>query len=178
MNFIDFSELDLNGSTEYLFNRVSGIEVKLTQEIANKANRIATIRKENHKNHNKSDFNDNADLIGLYGECIFGKYYNLPVDWSIKLRDDFDFQINNTFIDVKTSEYSPNLAVKSLRLHENYIYVFCACRLKFNDGKIIGWLRGFNIKNFGTEVTDVKEAYWKVPYTLLNEITTLDCLMV
>jgi len=170
MNFSEFSELNLNGKVDPLFNRVDGIEVKLTQEIVDKAKRIAKIRKENHKNHNKSDFNDKADFIGLFGECIFANKYNLEVDWEIKLRDEVDFIIGNDLIDVKSTEHSPYLSVKSNRLHNEYIYVFCVCRTKFNNGKIVGWLRGADVLKLGSEVTNVEEPYWRVPFPKLNSI--------
>lgn len=173
MNFSDFSELNLNGKIDPLFNRVDGIEVKLTQHIADKAKRHAKIRKENHKNHNKSDFNDKADFIGLCGECIFATKYNLEVDWEIKLKDDLDFIVGNDLVDIKSTEHSPYLSVKSHRLHEEYIYVFCVCRTKLNDGKIVGWLRGADVVKLGTEIKNVNEPYWRVPFPKLNNIQEL-----
>jgi len=175
MNFSDFSKLDLNKKPQPLFDRVNGIEVKITQELADKAKRIGKIRKENHKNHNKSDFNDKADFIGLFGECIFATKYNLEVDWEIKLRDELDFIVGNNLIDVKSTEHSPYLSVKSNRLHKSYIYVYCVCRTNLNDGKIVGWLRGDDVLKLGNEVTEnLKEPYWRVPFPKLNNISGIN----
>ena len=181
ISFTEFQEMDLNGKTakkEYLFDRIAGMPVFIPQELASKADRHAEIRKNNHKHHNKSDFNDEADRVGLYGECAFATKYGLEVDWQIKLKDAYDFKIGDTLIDVKTSEYNPYLTVKLDRIHPEYMYVWCVCRIEFNDAKIVGWLMGHDVPKLGEIVTKyfdekLEEPYWKVSYTLLNRMATI-----
>jgi len=175
MNFSDFTDLDLNGKTGYITDRVKGISVTIPDHTAAKATRHAKIRKYNHRNHKICNFNDNADEIGLYGECIFGIYYNLEVDWEIKKNDDFDFQVGNFFIDTKSTEYSSYMNIKSNRFHDkpNWLYVFCPCRIKFNDGKIVGWLSGTDVKALGKEITNVKTPYWRVSFASLYNMSTI-----
>jgi len=175
MNFSEFSSLNMNGRLDYLCNRVNGIEITLPQWLASKAKRHALIRKNNHKFHNKCDFNKNADEIGLFGECIFGLNYNMEVDWSIKKRDDQDFKIGNIFIDVKSTEYGSYMTCKSYRFHPepNWLYVFCPCRLKYNDGKIVGWLTGTEMEELGELDPNKGTPYWKVPFTKLHDISTI-----
>ena len=177
VSFADFKEVELNGETvgkEYICDRVDGIYVSIPDQLANKAIRHAEIRKHNHRNHNKSDFNDDADLIGLYGECIFATKYNLEVDWELKLKDEYDFKVDGHYIDVKSTEYSPYLTVKYKKLRNEFVYIWCPCRLKHNDGKIVGWLMGSQVAKIGDLITKkngekLEEPYYRVPYLRLNK---------
>ena len=150
-----------------------GIIVNVPDQMIKKSEIISNIRDNNHKHDKRANHNPNATLIGLYGECAFGYHYNLPIDWEIKRNDEYDFAINDNFIDVKTTEDNEYLNIKKRRFKNSnkYIYVYCICKLSSNIVKIVGWKRGSDILNNATENRKYSEPFYQFPHDKLNSMS-------
>lgn len=191
MGFNDFSNLSDYNTTALtnfsldkrsMFEKVKNIGILdvLPQWMMKKSKIHGKIRDENHKHDTRADFNPNASFIGLVGECAFGHYYNLPVDWRIKSHDEFDFFHNGYFIDVKSTENNSCLNIKRRRLHaeDNYLYVYCVCNLEDSSVKIVGWLKGSEVLNNATLESKNNSYYYKIKYPLLHNMDLLTSIMI
>jgi hypothetical protein len=103
--------------------------------------RLATQRHHIHKNHDSSrPLSQYYELIGLVGEWMFARRYDLDMDLEPRPGGDgrVDFEVNGFTIDVKSAEKAYNLLREVDKPHAE-ILVLVSVNLKERIGKMIGW---------------------------------------
>jgi len=102
---------------------------------------------ENQKRKNPlCDFNPLADTLGVLGELALQILTGIPMNLEIGVRDKFDFQVEDLFIDVKASGTNLlRIKEKTLQTKPNFIYCLCQTSLETFYCKFCGIILGEHI---------------------------------
>lgn len=102
---------------------------------------IAKQREELHRNHVSSrPLSKSYELIGLVGEWLFARLYNLNMDLALRPAGDgrVDFAVNEFTIDVKSAN-KPYYLFREVDVPHADVLVLAGVWLDKRTGKMFGW---------------------------------------